>query len=98
MATIDIRRAHTLEKEEAKRRAETLAKGMEDKLGIRWHWDGDRIRFDAPSGAAKGATGTVHVDPTDVRVELDLPFLLRAIKGTVEAKINQKLDDLLGKA
>ena len=98
MATIDIRRAHTLDKEEAKRRAEALAKGMEEKLGIRWNWEGDRIRFDAPGGMAKGATGTVHVDPTAVRVEVDLPFLLRPAKGTVESKINQKLDDLLGKA
>ncbi len=97
MATIDIRRAHTLDKEEAKRRAEELAKGMEDKLGIRWSWDGDRIRFDAPGGAAKGASGTVSVDPSNVRVEVDLPFLLRAIKGTVESKINQKLDDVLGR-
>ncbi len=98
MATIDIRRAHTLDKEEAKRRAEALAKGMEEKLGIRWRWEGDKIAFDAPSGAAKGANGTVHVDPSFVRVEVDLPFLLRAIKGTVESKISQKLDDLLGKA
>lgn len=97
MATIDIRRSHTLDKDEAKRRAEELAKGMQEKLGIRWHWDGDKIRFDAPSGAAKGATGTVFVDPSDVRVEVDLPFLLRAVKGTVESKINQKLDALLGK-
>ena len=97
MATIDIRRSHTLDKDEAKRRAEALAKGMEEKLGIRWQWDGDRIRFDVPAGAAKGATGTVSVDPRDVRVEVDLPFLLRAVKGTVESKINQKLDDLLGK-
>lgn len=96
MATIDIRRAHTLDKEEAKKRAEALAKGMEDKLGIRWRWEGDKIKFDAPSGTAKGATGTVHVDPSDVRVEIDLPFLLRAIKGTIESKVNQKLDDLLG--
>ena len=95
MATIDIRRVHTLDKDEAKRRAEALAKGMEDKLGIRWHWDGDRIRFDAPSGMAKGATGTVHVEPKDVRVEIDLPFLLRPTKGMVESKINQKLDDVL---
>jgi putative polyhydroxyalkanoate system protein len=98
MATIDIRRAHSLDKDEAKRRAEALAKGMEEKLGIRWHWEGSQIRFDAPSGAAKGATGTVHVNPSDVRVEVDLPFLLRAVKGTVESKITQKLDDLLGKA
>jgi putative polyhydroxyalkanoate system protein len=97
MATIDIRRAHTLDKDEARRRAEALAKGMEEKLGIRWSWDGDRIRFDAPSGAAKGATGTVSVDPAEVRVEVDLPFLLRAVKGTIESKINQKLDDLIGK-
>jgi putative polyhydroxyalkanoate system protein len=98
MATIDIRRSHTLDKDEAKRRAEALAKGMEEKLGIRWHWDGDEIRFDAPSGAAKGATGTVKVDAKDVRVAVDLPFLLRAIKGTIEGKIDQKLDELLGKA
>jgi putative polyhydroxyalkanoate system protein len=98
MATIDIRRSHTLDKDEARRRAETLAKSMEDRIGIRWHWDGDQIRFDAPSGIAKGSTGAVHVDPKAVRVEVDLPFLLRAVKGKVESKINEKLDDLLGKA
>ncbi len=98
MATIDIRRSHTLEKDEAKKRAEELAKSMEQKLGIRWRWEGDRIRFDAPSGAAKGATGAVSVEPTQVRVEIDLPFLLRAVKGMVEGKINEKLDALIGKA
>jgi putative polyhydroxyalkanoate system protein len=98
MATIDIRRAHTLNKDETKGRAEALAKSMEDKLGIRWHWEGDRIRFDAPGGLAKGSSGTVSVDPKEVRVEVDLPFLLRAVKGTVESKINEKLDEILGKA
>jgi putative polyhydroxyalkanoate system protein len=97
MATIDIRRAHTLDPEEAKRRAEQLAKGMQEKLGIRWRWEGNQIKFDAPSGAAKGATGQVSVDASNVRVEVDLPFLLRAVKGMVEGKINEKLDALLGK-
>lgn len=95
MATIDIRRAHTLSLEQAKQRAEELARSMEAKLGIRWSWDGDRIRFDAPTGAAKGATGVVGVDASSVRVEIDLPFLLRAIKGTVESKVNDKLNELL---
>jgi len=98
MATIDIRRAHTLDKAEARTRAEALAKGMEEKLGLSWSWDGDKIRFNAPSGPAKGATGTVSVDPKEVRVEVDLPFLLRAVKGTVESKINEKLDALISKA
>lgn len=96
MATIDIRRSHKHDKEEAKRRAETLAKSMEDKLGIRWRWEGDKIAFDAPSGAAKGATGTVKLNEGEVRVEIDLPFLLRAIKGTIEGKVNDKLNEILG--
>lgn len=98
MATIDIRRSHTLSIDEAKKRAEELARGMETKLGIRWRWEGDRIKFDAPSGAAKGANGTVSVDGSAVRVEVDLPFLLRAIKGTVESKIHEKLDQVISRA
>lgn len=97
MATIDIKRAHTLDLAEAKTRAEALAKSMEEKLGIRWNWAGDNIKFDAPSGAAKGATGTVTVDASQVRVEIDLPFLLRAVKGTIEGKVTEKLDKLIAK-
>lgn len=95
MATIDIRRSHTLGKDVAKVKAETLAKGMESRMGIRWKWEGDRIKFDAPSGAAKGATGLVSVTDSDVRVEIDLPFLLRAVKGTIEGKVNDQLDKLM---
>jgi putative polyhydroxyalkanoate system protein len=95
MATIDIKRAHTLDLAEAKTRAEALAKNMQEKLGIRWSWEGDNIKFDAPSGAAKGATGTVSVNTSQVRVEIDLPFLLRAVKGTIEGKVTEKLDKLI---
>ncbi len=95
MATIDIKRAHTLDVAEAKKRAEALATNMQEKLGIRWNWQGDNIHFDAPSGAAKGATGTVKVDASQVRVEIDLPFLLRAVKGTIEGKVTEKLDKLI---
>ena len=95
MATIDIKRAHTLDIAEAKTRAEALAKDMEGKLGIAWQWKGDDIHFDAPSGAAKGAKGTVKVDASQVRVEIDLPFLLRAVKGTIEEKVTEKLNRLI---
>ncbi|WP_437335917.1 polyhydroxyalkanoic acid system family protein [Sorangium sp. So ce394] len=98
MATIEIRRQHALTKDEAKKRAEELARGMEDKLGIRWQWDGDLIRFDAPGGAAKGTTGLVRVEASAVQVDIDLPFLLKAMKGMVESKVNEKLDAVLSKA
>lgn len=98
MATIDIRRPHGVGKDTAKQKAEELAKSLETKIGIRWSWAGDTIRFDAPSGLAKGASGTVHVDASTVHVQIDLPLMLRAIKGTIESKVNKKLDGLLGTA
>jgi putative polyhydroxyalkanoate system protein len=95
MATVDIRRSHSLSKDEAKKRAEDLAKELETKLGLQWRWEGDHIRFEAPSGAAKGTTGSVEVTDSTVRVQVDLPFLLRVLKGKVESKVNEKLDKLL---
>ncbi len=95
MATIEISRSHKLPKDEARKKAEELAKSMETKLGLTWSWDGDRIRFQAPSGAAKGTKGDVHVTGETVKVTVDLPFMLRVMKGTIENKIHEKLDQLL---
>jgi putative polyhydroxyalkanoate system protein len=95
MATIDIKRTHNLGLEVAKQKAEVLANGMKDKLGIEWRWDGDNIKFTAPSGMAKGANGEVSCRADSIRVQIDLPFLLRAVKGTVESKVNEKLDQAL---
>jgi putative polyhydroxyalkanoate system protein len=95
MATIDITRAHSLPLDDAKKKAEELAKGMADRFGIQWKWDGNSIRFDAPSGAAKGTKGEVAVSDKNVRVAIDLPFMLRVMKGTIEDKVNEKLSALL---
>ncbi len=95
MATIDVRRTHALPKDEARKRAEDLAKSMQQRFDLDWHWEGDCIRFEAPRGAAKGTKGSVDVGDTDVRVQIDLPFLLRMMKGTVETKVNEKLAQLL---
>jgi putative polyhydroxyalkanoate system protein len=95
MSTIDVRRGHALPKEEARKRAEELASSMQKRFELDWKWDGDRIVFDAPRGAAKGTKGTVDVGDKEVRVQIDLPFLLRMLKGTVETKVNEKLTALL---
>jgi putative polyhydroxyalkanoate system protein len=95
MSTIDITRGHKLPLDEAKKRAEELAKSLETKFNLAWHWEGDAIRFDAPRGPAKGTKGEVAVSDKDVRVQIDLPFLLKMLKGTVEAKVEEKLQQLL---
>jgi putative polyhydroxyalkanoate system protein len=96
MATIDIRRAHSFTDADVRSRAENLARTMQEKLGIRWSWQGDAIAFDVPGGAAKGASGKVSVGQHEVRVEIDLPFLLRPMKSVVEDKIKARLDSALG--
>ncbi len=95
MSTIDVRRHHTLPREEAKKRAEALANAMQQKLELDWSWQGDRIVFEASRGAAKGTKGSVDVTDDEVRVQIDLPFLLRVMKGTIESKVNDKLNQFL---
>ena len=95
MATIDIRHSHALARDEARKRAEAFARTMQERFDLEWRWDGDRIAFDAPRGAAKGTKGSVDVGEREVRVQIDLPFLLRMLKGTVEAKVHEKLQQLL---
>lgn len=95
MATIDITRSHTLPIDTAKTKAEELAKSMADRFGIIWKWDGNTIRFDAPGGAAKGTKGEVAVTEKDVRVAIDLPFMLKMMKGTIEEKVKEKLAALV---
>ena len=95
MATIDISRGHTLPLDDAKKRAEDIARSMETKLGIQWKWEGNTILFEAPSGAAKGTKGELKVTDKEVRVAIDLPFMLRVMKGTIEDKVNERLKALL---
>jgi putative polyhydroxyalkanoate system protein len=95
MSTIDITQGHALSKDEAKKRAEDLAKSLQAKFNLDWRWEGDAIRFDAPHGPAKGTKGEVAVSDSTVRVQIDLPFLLKMLKGTVEAKVHEKLKQLL---
>lgn len=98
MASIIIRRPNALGKAMARQKTESMAMSMEAKLGIRWRWQGDRLTFDTPRGAARGTSGAVSVDDSSVRVEIDLPVLLRGFRGAVEGKIHDELDRLLGGA
>jgi putative polyhydroxyalkanoate system protein len=95
MPTIDVRRSHALPKDEAKKRAEELAKSMQSRFDLDWRWEGDHILFEAPRGAAKGTKGSVEVTDNEVRVRIDLPLLLRLMKGTVESKVHEKLLQVL---
>ena len=90
MATIDVRRKHAIGKDGARAAAETLAERLQEKLSIRYRWEGDDLRFDRT-----GAKGRIAVTDDEVRVEIDLSMMLRPLKGKVLQKVHQYLDELL---
>jgi putative polyhydroxyalkanoate system protein len=96
MASIDINRTHSLGLATAKERVEAVAARLQTKLGITWRWDGDKVAFHADSGVAKGVKGTISVTESNVHTEIDLPFLLKAMKGTITKKVEEELAQLDG--
>jgi putative polyhydroxyalkanoate system protein len=98
MATIRIRRSHALPSDHVRRTAESLARRIEQRLAVRWRWDGDAIELHAPQGPASGARGRVTVGNGDVAIEIHLPLSLFPLKVLVERRIVAKLDELLGAA
>lgn len=90
MANIDIVREHELGTAEAKERAEPLLAELGSSFGVRGNWEGDRFLITSP------AKGTLDVSDTSVRVQVDLPMFLTPMKGMIESKIEESLDDSLG--
>lgn len=88
MATIDITRKHSAGKDKAREVAESIAERLKDKIGITYRWAGDDLNFERT-----GAKGTIHVADDSVRVEVDLKMMLRPMKGKIEGKIHQYLDE-----
>lgn len=92
MATIEIRKPHTLGRDAARAKAEEIANRLKEKLSLDWEWEGDSVLFEAKGGVAKGAKGTLVVTAHEIAVNVDLPLMLRPLKAMVESKIREKLD------
>jgi putative polyhydroxyalkanoate system protein len=95
MATIDIRRAHALATEDARRRVEGLAAAVSAAYQLDWRWRDDQILFEASRGPANGLRGSIDVTEKEIRVQADLPFLLRLARARIDSEINAKLDAAL---
>jgi putative polyhydroxyalkanoate system protein len=92
MATIEIVKHHSLDRATARTKAEELAQRLKEKLSLELEWRGDSVMFESTSGAAKGAKGSIELRDGEVVVNVDLPLMLRPLKGMVESKIREKLD------
>ena len=89
MADIEIHRAHHLGMKAARAAADQMAEHLGAKFGLAGEWSGDVLRFQRP-----GVTGSLAITDKDVDLSVSLGFLLKAMRGSIEAAVNHELDKL----
>lgn len=91
MSTISIKRRHTLDPTTAR----TAAHKVVDDLGRRYQlacaWHGDRVSFERP-----GLTGSMHLGQNEIHLDVQLSFLMKPLKGSIEHAIHQELARVFG--
>ena len=89
MADIDIKRAHNLGLKAARAAADRMAEHLGRKFGLEGDWKGNVLEFERP-----GVTGSLAVDDKDLRLTVNLGFLLKAMRGSIEGAVHEELDKL----
>jgi putative polyhydroxyalkanoate system protein len=89
VSDIDLRRTHGLAPAEARAMAERLLERLGREFGLQGHWAGDTLRFQRP-----GVQGHLALGPEELRLQVTLGFLLKAMRGRIERAIAQELDRL----
>jgi hypothetical protein len=90
---------HRLSQDEALRRIQAVVAQAtvqhSDKISdLRQSWDGYVGAFDV-SGMGQKASGTVAVNPSDVTVQIKLPFAASLFKSKIESGIRDSLTRIL---
>ena len=91
MADIEIHRHFSKTKAEVIAHLDELQQSLEKKLQLRCQRD----REDHLSFSRTGATGQLTVQEQTLTIEIKLSFLLRPMKATIKAEIQQTLDKYL---
>ena len=89
MADIDIRHPHALGRGAARAAAERLATQLATRFDLKGDWKGDVLHFERP-----GVTGTLAVGDHDVHLSMALGFLLKAMKGSIQAAAEREMETL----
>lgn len=92
MTDIDIRRSHDLGLKAARTAADRMAEDLAEKFGLSGGWTGNTHHFDRP-----GVTGSLHLTEKELHLTVKLGFLLKAMRGPLEAAIVRELDALFAR-
>jgi putative polyhydroxyalkanoate system protein len=92
LADIDIKRSHHLGMQAARAAADQMADDLGKKFGLSGGWTGNTHHFDRP-----GVSGSLHLTEKELHLTVKLGFLLKAMRGPLEAAIVRELDTLFEK-
>jgi putative polyhydroxyalkanoate system protein len=92
MPKINIDHAHTLGREEAKKRLQGVADKLASKYGVDACWTSDN----ESTLKGTGFSGKITCNDQNVTVFLDLSFALTPVKGKIEERIRAELKSSLG--
>lgn len=88
MTSIDLQHAHSLSPEQARLAVEDVATKLEHKFGLASRWEGDTLHITRP-----GVDGRIALQPRQLHVNVSLKGLLSAMKGPIQAKLEQYLGE-----
>jgi len=86
----EITQPTSVSPEEARRRLDQLNAGLRDRHGLDPVWvSPTEVRI-----KRSGASGTLRIEPGSIRVQVELSFLLGAVRGEIESRIKHELAEL----
>lgn len=91
MATIDIRRPHGRNQEDAQAAIQRAADKLGGEFGLACSGSDDGIAFER-----SGVKGRISADANEVHVKVELGFLASAMKPVIEKEIRRHLDEQFG--
>jgi putative polyhydroxyalkanoate system protein len=91
MAKYEVEIPHSLPLDEVRRRLKSASPNIEDKYSAQLSWQGE----DQLTVSRKGLQALVHLEPTRLRIDLELGLLLSALSGNIREGITRQLSELL---
>lgn len=90
MTQISVERKHSLGREAARAKAETLVEKLSREYDLKADWKGDRVDI-----SRSGANGSIQIGDDSIRVDLKLGMMLSMMSAKIKSEIEHALDKAL---
>jgi putative polyhydroxyalkanoate system protein len=90
LSRISIRRTHGLPRARAVEAVDAVVGRLQDEYAIQSRWAGSTLHFERA-----GLSGTLELSATELTIDVELGFLLGALRASIASGIERHLDEFL---